>query len=286
MNRRLIITADDYGMCEAVNQAIEACLMAGAVRATCAMTNMPSFGRTVSLREKFPYSSLGIHWTLTEGRPILPPSQLPSLVDPDGRFHSHVQLRRRWIQRRINMTELKAELRAQYQRFCEVAGRPDFWNTHQNFHVWPGLFDVCVALGQELHIPAMRSHRRFTVPRTSTSTSYHLRHPLYWMKGRIIDRWANRVEAQGMLMPDGRIYTPGYGVDKASLEEVMRRLPWRSVKRAVEVIIHPATRVEDMFGALKESRVCEYQMFKDSGLVASLRQLGIEPVGFEGLKNV
>jgi predicted glycoside hydrolase/deacetylase ChbG (UPF0249 family) len=41
LTRRVIVTADDYGMCDSVNQAIEACLHAGTVRATCVMINMP-----------------------------------------------------------------------------------------------------------------------------------------------------------------------------------------------------------------------------------------------------
>src|SRR5262245_55538218 len=168
MHRKLIITADDYGMCETVNQAIEECLAVGTVRATCVMTNMPAYRTTESLRVNFPQSSLGIHWTLTEGRPVLHPAQVPSLVRQDGTFYDPVQFRERWRQRRVNTTEIRAELRAQSQRFCTIADQPDFWNTHQNFHVFPGLFAVCVALGQELHIPAMRCHRRFTVPRTQT----------------------------------------------------------------------------------------------------------------------
>jgi hypothetical protein len=142
-----------------------------------------------------------------------------------------------------------------------------------------------VALGQELRILAMRSHRRFTVPRFQTATAYHWRHPLYWAKGTLIGRWAKRVAAQGMLMPDGRVHMPGYSIDKTSLEEAMSRLPWRSVKKAVEIIIHPATRVENIFGALTESRLREYDMYKDPSLMTSLLRLGIEPVGFEILQS-
>ena len=285
MNRRLIITADDYGMCDSVNQAIEECMAAGTVKVTCVMVNMPANEQTASLRKRFPHCSVGIHWTLTEGRPILPPAQVPSLVQANDTFHSAPQLRRRWSQRCINIAELKAELRAQYTHFCEVAGPPDFWNTHENFHVWPGLFNVCVALGQDLRILAMRSHRRFTVPRLQTATAYHWRHPLYWVKGTVIGRWAKRVANQGMLMPDGRVYMPGYSTDKASLEDALRRLPWRSVKKAVEIIIHPATRVEDMFGALTESRLREYDMYKEPSLATSLMRLGVEPVSFEVLQH-
>jgi predicted glycoside hydrolase/deacetylase ChbG (UPF0249 family) len=151
MNRRLIITADDYGMCDAVNDAIEECLVSGAVRATCVMMNMPVYNRAARLRQQFAQASVGIHWTLTQGRPVLPPSQVPTLVGNNGDFQPSSVLRRRWATGRVRLSEIKAELRAQVARFCDIAGKPDFWNTHQNFHVFPGLFKACVALGQELH---------------------------------------------------------------------------------------------------------------------------------------
>ena len=80
MTRRLIITADDYGMCGSVNDAIEECLGAGTVRATCAMVNMPLFNATASLRHKFPGCSVGIHWTLTQGKPDSDVSPTPHSV--------------------------------------------------------------------------------------------------------------------------------------------------------------------------------------------------------------
>jgi predicted glycoside hydrolase/deacetylase ChbG (UPF0249 family) len=287
MNRRLIITADDYGMCETVNQAIEECLAVGTVRATCVMTNMPAYRATESLRRKFPQSSLGIHWTLTEGRPVLPPAQIPSLVRPDGTFYPAVQLRQRWRQRQVNATEIHAELRAQYQRFCTLAGQPDFWNTHQNFHVFPGLFNVCVALGQELHIPAMRCHRRFTVPRTQTPISYHMHHPLPWFKGKIISWWAHRAKRQGMLMPDGVVHIPDYEAHHTVIAEAVTHLPWDAVPGAVELIIHPATTSQEaLFHMHPERRVLEYRVFTAPQLAKRLDQLGVAAVGFEVLGRV
>jgi hypothetical protein len=108
---------------------------------------------------------------------------------------------------------------------------------------------------------------------------------MYWVKGKVIDQWARRVEAQGTLMPDGRVYMPGYSIEKASLEDALSRLRWRSVKKAVEIIIHPATQVEDTFGALTESRVHEYEMYRDPALATSLLRLGIELVGFDILQH-
>lgn len=287
MSRKLIITADDYGMCDAVNQAIEECLAAGALRATCVMTNMPTYRAAASLRDRFPQVSIGIHWNLTQGQPVLPVPQVPSLVTPGGIFHSPLELRRRWLTGRVKLTEIQAELRAQFQRFCEVTGLPDFWNTHQNSHVFPGLFSACVLLGKKLLIPAMRSHRRITVPRNTTPIRYYLSHPQYWLKGQVIARWSSQAEGRGVMMPDGRIYMPGYdGAGAATLEEMLKRLRWDAIKKAVEVIVHPATTVDEgLFGSLTESRVLEYKTFKDPRLVDRLRLNGFETVGFEALSN-
>jgi hypothetical protein len=286
MSRKLIITADDYGMCDSVNQAIEECLAAGAVQATCVMANMPMFPAAARLRSKFPQSSVGIHWTVTEGRPVLTPSQVPSLVNREGNFHPTSELRKRWLRRQVEVTELRNELRAQYLRFSQIAGEPDFWNTHQNVHVFPGLFKVYVATGQELGIAAMRSHRRFTLPRNQSSTRYNLFHPIYWLKGLGIAWWSGRVESQGMFMPDGILHTPGYGTDQASVEEVASRVPWVSVGKAIEWVIHPATTSQEkLFHRHGERRVLEYKTFREPCLGTRFCRLGIELAGFRVLRN-
>jgi predicted glycoside hydrolase/deacetylase ChbG (UPF0249 family) len=285
MNRRLIITADDYGMCQAVNRAIEECLDAGTVRATCAMMNMPYRDAVGSLRKKFPDSSLGVHWTLTQGRPVLKSSDMSTLVDKDGSFHSLGELRRRWLRRRIDPQQVKGELTAQFERFRTLAGQPDFWNTHQNVHVFPGLFSLFVGIGQKLNIPAMRSHRRITIPRKGGPVGHNISHPSYWLKGLIIARWSDRAESLGVQMPDGRLYTPGYnGKGTATMLATIHRVEWRQVKKAIEIVTHPATSVDkQLFGSITESRVVEYKTLTDPTLLKQLRQEAVDLVGFEAL---
>ena len=102
---------------------------------------------------------------------------------------------------------------------------------------------ICLcSSGQELGIPAMRSHRRLTVPCNMSPLRHNLSHPLYWFKGQVIARWAAKAEAGGVLMPDGRVYTPGYdGGGIASLPEIVERIEWSAVRKAVELVVHPAT---------------------------------------------
>lgn len=282
--KRLIVTADDYGLCPPVNEAIDECLAAGTLRATCVMTNMPEAAAALTFRQRFPSASLGLHWTLSLGRPVLPPGQVASLVGPDGEFLPQPELRRRIMARRYNPAHVRAELTAQYERFRELAGEPDFWNTHQNVHVAPGMFELCSDLAWELGVRAMRAHRRITVPRRGNATTYNMRHPLYWLKARLIDRWTVRLERQGVLLPDGIVHLPGYQEGKAAIEAVVGRLPWRSLRRAAEWIIHPSTSADDkLLGRLTASRVREYAVFRDPQLRQRLAARGVEAVGFETL---
>jgi predicted glycoside hydrolase/deacetylase ChbG (UPF0249 family) len=282
MNRQLIVTGDDYGLCAAVNDAIEECLDVGAMGATCVMTNMPSCGQAAGLRGKFPLSSIGLHWNLTQGKPVLSPASVPSLVGEDGRFAG--SLRRRWWARQLNFAEMRAELVVQYERFQSLAGQPDFWNTHQNVHVFPGLFQFFVDLGNELNIPAMRSHERITLPLRSSVSRYHLRHPAYWFKGQVIRLWSMKARAKGMSMPDGRLYLPGYEAGQYALAAVLGRVNWRDVSGAVELVIHPAKALDaQLFGSLMESRLREYEMFRQPGLAGKLERAGVRLVGFDAL---
>ena len=279
--KQLIITGDDYGLCKTVNDAIEECLAAGTMRATCVMANMPECAESAALRAKFPGASIGVHWNLTQGAPLLGAAAVPSLVDGDGQFAG--ALRRRWLTGQINRAELRAELAAQFERFRALAGAADFWNTHQNVHVFPGLFQFFVALGNELKIPAMRSHERVTLPARGTALSYELRHPGYWLKGEMIRRWSRAARAGGTRMPDGRLYLPGHEAGKYVLPMVLERLNWRHAA-VVELVIHPAKELDArLFGGLTESRLREYEFFRDPRLAAKLKRIGVQLVGFEAL---
>jgi len=256
------------------------------VHATCVMVNMPAYGAAVRLRQKFPHCSLGVHWTVTQGRPVLSHNKVSSLIGQTGEFHSPSQFRRLWLMGRIRQSELQDELIAQYERCCQVIGHPDFWNTHQNFHVYPRVFDVCVETGLKLGIAAMRSHRRLTLPLNRSPAQYYLRNPLHWLKGFGIAWWVRKAESRGAIMPDGLLYIPDADSTLKSLEATVKRVPWRKISKALELVIHPATAVDTrMFRRNAERRVQEYHAYANPEVHRRLKQLGVQLVGFEVLNG-
>lgn len=279
--RRVIFTADDYGMCEEVNAGIEDCLAAETVRSTCVMPNMPFAAAATRLRTRFPSVSIGLHWTVSQGKPILPHADVPTLVDEAGEFWDKVEFRRRWQAGLIRPHELRSELKAQYDRFELLAGAPCYWNTHQNTHVSPGLFQLFVQTGLEIGIPAMRSHRRILVCQRGSRLRHWIRHPSFLVKGVIISLYCAKARARGMRMPTGLIYSPG--CDRmADLVAVAsnRYVPARPA--GAEIVFHPATKVvPGLFGGLTETRVSEWKVLRDSGLHARLLSAGVESAAFD-----
>jgi predicted glycoside hydrolase/deacetylase ChbG (UPF0249 family) len=283
---KLIITADDYGMCASVNAAIEACIAAGTVRSTCVMTNMPDCEPASQLRRRFPCLSVGIHWTLTEGRPLLGPALVPSLVNNGGHFYSASEFRKRWRLGKISKAEIRQELIAQYSRFTELAGVPDYWNTHENVHDWPTLFQLFKTVGKELAIGMMRNNFRVAVPYQKTMASHNIAHLNNYLTNQMHFLQSSKARLEGMAMPAGMLYFPDFPGGQTALEDAIKQFHGQNISAPLELMIHPATQVEPaLFGNLMENRVKEYQYFAHPDVSKRLQQLGCSLKGFSSLSK-
>ena len=213
---------------------------------------------------------------------LSPPGAVPSLIGADGHFHSSRELRRRWIHGQVKASEIEAELRAQHRQFVDLAGSPDYWNTHENTHVYPGLFDLFVEVGLSLGVKRMRSHRRYVVAKRGGAALYIALHPMFGLKGAVIGRYSRKAIRRGVWMPRGLIYPRGY--DKYSdIETILLRTGATTPGQPLEFVVHPATRPEpDLFGDLVESRLAEYRTLRQPGLRERLADRGVRLVTMMG----
>ncbi len=85
--RLLIINADDFGMCHAVNAAIMAALTGGIVCSTTLMTPCPWALHAMRFFKEHPQIPFGVHltviadWADYRWGPVTPEARVPSLVD-------------------------------------------------------------------------------------------------------------------------------------------------------------------------------------------------------------
>ena len=84
MKRRLIVTADDFGLTHGISEAIVLAYRRGIVTTTSLMVNGPAFESAVALARQQPDLNLGLHLNLTQGRSICDPAVIPSLAGSNG----------------------------------------------------------------------------------------------------------------------------------------------------------------------------------------------------------
>ena len=276
--KKIIFTADDYGMCQSVNKAIEDCVRLGSIYSTNVMVGMDMAEDAKNLRTKFPNLSIGLHWTLTTGRPVLPSSEIPSVVENDGFFYSATKFKKRWNLKKIIKNELKNELIAQYKKFTILCGEPDYWNTHENIHVNFGLFKYFVNIASELKIEKMRCHKPIYV-RDSSEKKIKLT-LMRIAKNLMISRWCTYAKMKGISMTDGVLVFVNRD-DRYNIDKIANNILWNENK-VIEMYVHPSRDTNcEYFGNIRDGRVMEYKLLNSRSNIKKLIRIGINIVGFE-----
>lgn len=157
MTKRLIVTADDFGRSLPVNEAVEYGHVNGILTAASLMVNEAAVDDAVARARRLPGLGVGLHVTLVDGIPALPPSQIPGLVGPDGQFTLDlVGLGTRIFLRPSVRRQVTAEMRAQFDKF-KATGLPlahvDF---HHHYHQHPTVFALVLELAVEYGAPGIR----------------------------------------------------------------------------------------------------------------------------------
>ena len=280
----IIITADDYGMSKSVNKAIKELVTIRTITSMNVMTNMEYYHDFSSIRKINPDLSIGIHWTLTAGRPVSDKKDVPSLVDDKGNFYSYPEFRKRYRQHLIIDDDIIKELKEQYKIFYALSGIPDYWNTHQNVHVDFKIFQLFVKLASEFHIPKMRSHQRLYVPSSNKGKSSM---PITWrmiepVKSKILDNWQSKAHEAGIGSPDGLIVCLN-PMDNDNLQYTFHNIQWGK-KKCGEYVIHPATSCDSpFFGRIGAQRIKEYKMFSDKRVLETLAKNDINLTYYQSI---
>jgi hopanoid biosynthesis associated protein HpnK len=171
MARRLIVSADDFGLSVEVNEAIERAHREGILSTTCLMVGAPAAADAVARAHRLPALRVGLHVVLVEGRPVLPASELPDLVDARGEFSNRlVRAGFNYFFNPRARRQLEAEIRAQFDAFAFTGLRLDHVNAHNHMHVHPTILGILLRVGHEHGGPPVR------IPQEPLGASWRARH--------------------------------------------------------------------------------------------------------------
>jgi predicted glycoside hydrolase/deacetylase ChbG (UPF0249 family) len=156
ITRKVIITADDFGASDSIDEGILRALGDGIISSVDAMVTFPRAERAlIELHESFPRISVGAHLSITSGYPVSEASDVPSLVSSGGSFYSIEQLMARVD--RVDLGELRLELQAQVSEFERLGISIDHLSSQHNvLALYLPFFEILVEIAEE-HALAVRS---------------------------------------------------------------------------------------------------------------------------------
>jgi len=278
--RRLIVNADDFGLCPGTVSGILHGYRHGIITSTSMMLTVPA---AMAAAEAAYYNrglDVGVHLTFTEGYPVMAAEWVPTLLNERGGFLTA----REWLAtgRQPNINELAVELKAQIALVWQGGIRPSHLDLHTAAgYLMPDVFELTVSLAAEMGL-AMRfpfgdgwegmaegvAHTAGVSPAQMLATVMHYRQV---------------VAAAEVTHPDR--FLEAFPAEHTSAEALIERI--RNLgEGTTEFLTHPAFAAgcsEYMGAARAEQRAAELAALCDPRVRQTIDEEGIELVGFHQL---
>ena len=177
----LIVNADEFGLTEQVNRGIVEAHRGGIVTSATLITNMWAFEDAISLARMCPSLGTGVHLNFTDGSPLMSAGDVPTLVDPLGRFLGRGRLVRRLMAGKIKIAEVRKELSAQIRKVMNAGIKPSHLDSHQSTFMFPTVFRAVLDLASEHRLP-IRLPREQIILASPTALLRHFTSPRLWKK--------------------------------------------------------------------------------------------------------
>jgi hopanoid biosynthesis associated protein HpnK len=237
MQKFLIVTADDFGLHEAVNEAVEQASAAGVLTAASLMVAAPAAADAIRRARELPRLRVGLHVVLADGSAMLTHDLIPSLADQAGRMNSRMFVNGvRFFAFPGVRRQLEAEIRAQFSAFARTGLTLDHVNVHKHFHLHPTLLEMLLRIGREYGVTAVR------VPDEPLWFAARGGHRFSGANAALLAPWIalmkRRLRRAKVPYNDHIFGVAASGaMDEAKLLAIIERLP----PGVTEIYLHPAT---------------------------------------------
>jgi hopanoid biosynthesis associated protein HpnK len=287
--KRLIVNADDFGLTRGVNRAIAECHQRGIVSSTTLMATGARLEEAVELARQMPQLSVGCHVVLVDGEPLLPPSEVRSLLAPGtSRFYQSIgEVLRAVTLGRFKAQEVEAEAAAQLAHLQRAGVRLSHFDAHKHTHMFPSILRPLLRAAAAQGVKAVRNP--FEAPGVvslgaarGNLTLLTRKLETTLLRAALRLRWLRAVRQAGFATTDGSLGVASTGsLDEPTLRAMLRQLPvgtW-------ELVCHPGYNDSELAGVrtrLRESRQVEMRALMGITGRELREEYGAELVAFRG----
>ena len=234
--KRVIFTADDFGLSVEVNEAVERAHRDGLLSTASLMVAGEAAADAVRRARALPGLHVGLHLVAIEGPAVLPPADIPALVDAAGRFPSdQIRLGVDYFFRPATRRQLAAEVEAQFAAFAATGLALDHANAHKHMHLHPTVGRLMIEAGLRHGLRALRVPSEPTAVLAACGTRAT-------PGDRALRRWSGVLRGQA-LRAGLRVNDHAFGLAWSGhmTAERLRRLAAHLPDGLSEIYLHPAT---------------------------------------------
>ena len=267
--KRVIFSADDFGLTVSVNEAVERAHREGILDQASLMVAGPAAEDAVRRARTLPSLRVGLHLVVVEGPAVSPFSEIPGLVDESGQFASdQARLGFRYFFRPDVRRQLAWEIRAQFAAFAATGLTLDHANAHKHMHLHPTVGRMMIEIGREFGLRAVR------VP-TEPPSVLGLAGTPAGVGARALYAWTRllrrQVRTAGMIANDHCFGLAWSGhMTRERVHHLLAVLP----DGLSEIYFHPAVERDAVLARLMPDyqHVAEFEALLDRGLRDQLRE--------------
>ncbi|NQU99215.1 MAG: ChbG/HpnK family deacetylase [Parcubacteria group bacterium] len=272
MQKRLIVSADDFGLDESINRGVIESFKNGIVTNTSILACGKAFGEAAELAKGYKELGVGIHLAINEETPTLPKDRIRSLIDEKtGSFLNYPIFLKRFLARKICLNEIYSEFESQIEKFVKKGLKPTHIDGHKHVHLIPRVFEILLELSKKFNIRGVRLSR--VRPTRVLAGKKNLRALSVLGLSTIAYLQSRKIRRYNMYAPD---YCYGL-VESGHLDEhrLMNMLNYIAVGTQ-ELICHPGFATDELANKYKWN----YQWEKElEALTSSEIKLNIDRLG-------
>ena len=285
MAKYLIVNADDYGMCNAANEAVEELFLGGWLKSSTIMMPCPGAEHAVQFSIDHPEYAIGIHTTLTSEwskyrwKPL---TDGKTLLDEEGfMWHESDQ-----VEKNASYEDIEKEVRAQIDLAHKMGMKPSHIDNHMGslYGHYTGrlglsklALKICGSYGY-----AYRLYTKADKRICPNGTPY----ALYAAVTILSKHWGKKYN---VVIPDYLLF-PDWNDDMRVSYEVYRDTIlkiWTDIPEGgvTETFVHPSVESDELKGITGRwlDRVWEYQLMKDPYVHQYLKDHGVELISYREL---
>jgi hopanoid biosynthesis associated protein HpnK len=277
---RLILNADDFGLTAGVNRAVAELHRAGVLTSTTLMARAAATEEAIEMARWTPTLGVGCHVVLVDGEPVLPASELPTLVDRrTGRFQPTLSaFLQRLLTRRIHSSGIEAEAAAQIALLQSGGVALTHIDTHKHTHMFPAVLRPVLRAAKAAGIRCVRNPFEPAWSLRATPGAPLIRRAEVSLLRLLEPTFRRIVAEEGFVTTGGAIGVLATGtLDPATVASLLAALP----DGAWELVTHPGYNDSDL--AQAHTRLLASRETEREALASISLRDGIELINFSQL---